>query len=56
MLAHPMLAWLDRFAMGLRSVVESVSSVCVALEFAATLLKAVRQGRQQSSTTETISA
>ncbi|MBM5822878.1 MAG: DUF1622 domain-containing protein [Cyanobacteria bacterium K_Offshore_surface_m2_011] len=38
-----LVAWIDRFAFGLRVVLEGVSLVCVALGFAATLLQAVRQ-------------
>lgn len=39
----PVVEWIDRFAVGLRFVLEGVSLVCVALGFAATLLQAVRQ-------------
>jgi uncharacterized membrane protein len=39
----PLVEWLERFAVGLRFVLEGVSLVCVALGFAATLLQAVRQ-------------
>ncbi|MBW4530326.1 MAG: DUF1622 domain-containing protein [Aphanothece saxicola GSE-SYN-MK-01-06B] len=39
----PLLEWLDRFALGLRFVLEGVSLVCVALGFAATLRLALRQ-------------
>jgi uncharacterized membrane protein len=39
----PLVEWLERFAVGLRFVLEGVSLVCVALGFAATLLLAVRQ-------------
>ncbi len=39
----PLVEWLDRFAVGLRFVLEGVSLVCVALGFAATLLQAMRQ-------------
>lgn len=39
----PLLEWIDRFALGLRVVLEGVSLVCVALGFAATLRLALRQ-------------
>ncbi|AFY28541.1 DUF1622 domain-containing protein [Cyanobium gracile] len=39
----PLVEWLDRFAVGLRFLLEGVSLVCVALGFAATLRLAVRQ-------------
>jgi uncharacterized membrane protein len=44
----PALEWLDRFAVGLRFVLEAVSLVCVALGFAATLRLGLRQIRHQS--------
>ena len=39
----PLVEFLDRFATGLRNVLEGVSLVCVALGFAATLRLALRQ-------------
>lgn len=39
----PPVEWLERFAVGLRLVLEGVSLVCVLLGFAATLLQAMRQ-------------
>ncbi len=39
----PLVEWLERFAVGLRFVLEGVSLVCVALGFTATLLQAMRQ-------------
>jgi len=39
----PLLEWIDRFANGLRLLLEGVSLVCVALGFAATLRLALRQ-------------
>ncbi|MEA5414183.1 DUF1622 domain-containing protein [Synechococcus sp. BA-132 BA5] len=44
----PALEWLDHFAVGLRFVLESVSLVCVALGFAATLRLGLRQTLRQS--------
>ncbi|MCT0207510.1 DUF1622 domain-containing protein [Synechococcus sp. CS-1332] len=44
----PLIEWLDRFAVGLRFVLEGVSLVCVALGFAATLRQAVRLNLHQS--------
>jgi uncharacterized membrane protein len=44
----PLLEWIDRFAIGLRVLLEGVSLVCVALGFAATLRLSVRQTLRQS--------